>query len=167
MISNRQSPLDLFAIIASIPYAIRFIIPPAALRIPILGTILKLSGLCLVLPTDRKSAMSLLSQPSELPLLLFPEGKPGNDGRISKFLSQGFKSPFKNKAQVIPISVSGGWHICKGNGNQGGVVPVRWGPVHVVFNHGICPDETNSEKELAASTFDAVNRGLPLQFQAQ
>lgn len=47
---NRQSPVDLFAVVAALPYAVHFIVPAAALSIHVLGWILSLSRVAITLP---------------------------------------------------------------------------------------------------------------------
>lgn len=162
VMANRQSALDVLAL-ATLPSAPRFVLPTRALLLPIVGWVLRLAGCIPMRGTDRKSASKALEEVAlalgaGASVTLFPEGKPGKNGTVGRFLTPAFKVA-RDGAPVVPVSVSGGWDICKG-----GVVPARWGAMSIVIHPPLAP--ANSDKELAAAAFEAINTGLPPQFRS-
>lgn len=162
VIANRQSPLDVLAL-ATLPSAPRFMLPARALSVPVVGWILRLAGCIPINGTDRKSAGAALELATEslragTSVTLFPEGKPGENGSLGRFLTPVFKVA-RTGVPVVPVSVSGGWHIC-----SGGVVPVRWGCLSMVVHPPLA--RADSDKELAVAAHAAVNKGLPSEFRS-
>lgn len=157
LVSNRQSAVDVAAIVSTFPEPLRFIVPERALRVPILGWMLSLAG-CVSLPADRRKAAETLSKEighADSPLLVFPEGRPGTDGSVGKFLSPPFKAALSHGASIIPVSVSGGWEICAGN-----LIPTKWGAISVGVHDPLSVTEGMTDKEVTTKAFEKVKEGL-------
>lgn len=161
VIANRQSPLDVL-VLATLPSAPRFLLPARVFMVPIIGWIFHLAGCIAVKGTDRKAASKALDAATEIlqagsSVILFPEGKPGKNGSVGRFLTPNFKAA-RHGSPIVPVSVSGGWDIC-----DGAVVPVRWGSVSVVVHAPLVPGA--SEKELSTAAYEVVKNGLPRKFR--
>lgn len=163
VIANRQSPLDVIAL-ATLPTAPRFIMPARALTVPVLGWILRFGGCIPLRGGDRRAASDALDAAgvmlrSNASVILFPEAKPGPAGTVGRFLSAPFKAA-PDGGPIVPVSIHGGWQMCKG-----AVVPAHRSTVFIVVHPPLKP--ASSDKQRTTDAFDAVNSGLPPEFQSR
>lgn len=163
LVSNRQSLFDMF-VLATLPTAPRFIIPSKIMFIPIIGWLFALAGFIPLRGSNRASASKALDDASKLlgdgaSIAVFPEGKQGESGTVSRFLSQPFRLA-QPDVPVVPVCITGGWEICKGSS-----FPSRPGTFSISLQDPL-PSQLN-EKQLAKKAFDSINAGMPEIFRAE
>ena len=115
-IANHSSLLDIPGIISAFPFPVRFIAKKSLVWFPIFGWFVSLSGHILI---DRENAKSaLLSMKKALTLLkkgisivVFPEGTRTPDGQVKDFKGGAFLLALQSKAQIVPVSISGTYHM--------------------------------------------------------
>lgn len=110
LIGNHQSIIDPLALIAYVPRRIIFFAAAYLFKIPVLGLVLKISG---VLPVDSKkygvaSVRKGLTRLQQQEVIgLFPEGGVSFDGALKPFHSGWAYLALKNGAPVLPVALLG------------------------------------------------------------
>jgi 1-acyl-sn-glycerol-3-phosphate acyltransferase len=161
-VANCQSPLDMFAL----SYAkrrMRFIVPSAALRAPIIGWVMSLAQWVGVTGSDRRGQMNALKDATSVlesggSICIFPEGTPSDTGRMSSFSSAAFRAAKKAGVPVVPITIDGTRQMFTSNATVPSRSPTE--PIRITI-HAPIANDAGDEKKIAELAFQAVNSGLP------
>lgn len=160
-VANCQSPLDMF-VAAALPRPVQFLIPSAALRVPVIGWIMKLAQWIGVAGADRRSQMNSLATATDLlarggNLIMFPEAGPSVDGKLAKFSPAPFRAARKSGVPIVPVTLSGSGAMFSSNT----VVPSRRprGPIRMTIHSPIFPLNEN-DSALSEAAFGAIASAL-------
>lgn len=154
-VANCQGPLDMF-VAASIPRPIRFMIPEAALRAPLIGWIMKFAQWVGVPSADVRSQVAALSSVTKGldrgdNVCVFPEPGPSLDGQLRKFSTAPFRTARKSGVPIVPVSIDGSATMFQSNS----VVPCRRpsSPIQVTIHPPVTPaKQSDAELSKAVST---------------
>jgi 1-acyl-sn-glycerol-3-phosphate acyltransferase len=109
LVSNHQSFFDIFATLAYMPGATRFVAKRELLKIPLIGYSIKGNGHIII---DRQSGGRAIRNAVEEarkghPLCVFAEGHRHNDGRVHEFEEGAAWLAIVTKLPCVPMSISG------------------------------------------------------------
>ena len=109
---NHESYLDIFGLLSYLSVDFKFLLKQELMRIPILGTAMKLAG---YIPIDRKdprravksiqSAVEKIRNGSSI--LIFPEGTRTEDGNLQDFKTGGFNLALRAQCDIFPVAIIG------------------------------------------------------------
>jgi len=116
LISNHASILDIPAIIAALPFPVRFLAKRSLIWFPLFGWFLYFSGHVLI---DRESSLSAMKSLKKAASLMqngtcvigFPEGTRSPDGEVKEFKRGAFLLARQSKFPIVPLSISGTYQI--------------------------------------------------------
>jgi len=136
-ISNHQSNVDIWALIAVLPVQTRFVAKQSLFRIPALGWAMSASGFIPIDRTNRSRAIrSLRAAAARIrdgrPVVLFPEGTRSLDGRLGEFKKGPFHLALRAGVPIVPIAIGGSGRVL-----PSGTIRCRPGPVAVRFLESI------------------------------
>lgn len=167
-VSNYQSPLDIFGL-AFIQREMRFVVPAAAARSPVVGWIMRFAQWVRLGGSDRRSQMKALKNVTSVlgdgsSVCMFPETAKHPSGKLSKFSPAAFRAASQAGVPVVPVTIIGMGEMFE----TSGVIPVRrpTNNVRIVVHAPISHEKDGSDAALARTAFDAVNSGLPVELQA-
>jgi 1-acyl-sn-glycerol-3-phosphate acyltransferase len=129
-VSNHQGAMDILILLAYLPVYFRFVVKKELFGIPFFGWYLKRVG---YLSVDRgvgEKAHKMFSKAENIlgsggNLLVFPEGTRSLNGEIQPFKRGSLLLAFKAKVRVVPIAVSGSFHILPPKKIIYNIVPVK------------------------------------------
>ena len=126
--SNHQSFVDIFVLLANIPKDFKFIMKSELMKIPILGPAKRKAGYMEIERQDPRESIKQLNKAVEMikkgsSVLIFPEGTRSPDGRLLPFKKGGFYIAIRSGTDIIPLCIKGtheiapkgSWTIKKGN----------------------------------------------------
>lgn len=116
IVANHQGAADIPALLSTLPVRFRFAIKKELFDIPIFGWFLKQAG---YFPIDRQVVLSAYKMVETIvnilksgeSVLIFPEGTRSFDGSLGKFKRGSLMAALKSGAPVIPVAISGSYHI--------------------------------------------------------
>ena len=114
--ANHQSAADIPILLAYLPVNFRFAIKKELFYIPIFGWYLRKAGYFSI---DREAILSAYKTLTDIieiiklggSVLIFPEGTRSYDGNLGKFKKGSLMAALKAQAPLIPIAISGSYHI--------------------------------------------------------
>ena len=125
--SNHQSFVDIFVLLASIPKDFKFIMKKELMDIPILGPAMKRAGYMEIERDDPRESIKQLNRAIEkikngTSVLIFPEGTRSPDGNMLPFKKGGFYIALRSGCDIVPtyikdtnlIAPKGSWTMKKG-----------------------------------------------------
>jgi len=117
-IANHQSLVDILAVVPALPTRIRFVAKRELFRIPIFGWALRAGGYVPIDRGRRQQAIRSLDEAGRRiragrPFVLFAEGTRSRDGRMGPFKKGAFHVALQTGATVVPVAISGSWHILR------------------------------------------------------
>lgn len=132
-ISNHLSNVDIWALIAVLPVATRFVAKQSLFRIPLFGTIMRTAGFVSIDRQNRGRAIGSLRVAAEKirsgrPVLLFAEGTRSRSGRLAPFKKGPFYLAIEAAVPIVPIVITGSGRVM-----PPGSMRVTPGPVAVSF----------------------------------
>jgi len=109
--TNHQSTVDIFALLASIPVDFKFIVKQELMRVPILGFNMRRAGYIGIERDDPRKAVTSMKAAAErinkgASVLIFPEGTRSIDGKLLPFKRGGFNLALKSRCDIIPVAIS-------------------------------------------------------------
>ena len=130
-ISNHLSNVDIWALIAVLPVATRFVAKQSLFRIPLFGTIMRTAGFVGIDRQNRGRAIRSLQVAAEKiragrPVILFAEGTRSRSGRLAPFKKGPFHLALQAGVPIVPIVIAGSGRVMPPGSMR--VVP---GPVDV------------------------------------
>ncbi|MCX7856732.1 MAG: 1-acyl-sn-glycerol-3-phosphate acyltransferase [Deltaproteobacteria bacterium] len=150
-ISNHQSALDIFVLLASLPVSFRFVAKRELFQIPFMGWAMKCVGHISIDRHSLKESKKALEEAAQkiqkgLNVLIFPEGTRSTDGKLLPFKKGAFHLVNLAKVPVIPLAIYGS-HILMPKGK---ILPVKAGTVWIEVGEPIYQREDQIRKnELA------------------
>jgi len=129
-VSNHQSAADILLLLAYLPVNFRFIVKKELFKPPFFGWYLKKAGYLSVERGVGEKAHRLFSEAqtalkSGESILIFAEGTRSRDGKLQPFKRGSLLLAFRAKAKVVPVAISGSFHILPAKTYIYNVVPVR------------------------------------------
>ncbi len=111
VVANHMSTADPF-LLAWLPWDMQWIAKEELFRIPLIGTLLRLSGDLSVTRGDGESVRTMLAQcrfalDRGLSIMIFPEGTRSRDGSVGAFKDGAFHLAIEAQVPVLPIAVAG------------------------------------------------------------
>ena len=129
IVSNHQGAADILILLAYLPVYFRFIIKKELYKIPFFGWYLKKAGYISVDRGVGEKAHRMFSEAQEAlrsgdSILIFPEGTRSRDGKLQPFKRGSLLLAFKAKVSVVPVAISGSFHILPAKSIFYNLVPV-------------------------------------------
>jgi 1-acyl-sn-glycerol-3-phosphate acyltransferase len=161
-ISNHVSNLDPPVLIPVLPGQCSVLLKKSLMRIPILGTAMRMAKF---VPVERGSrrdaaqasvAAAAAALKSGLNILIFAEGTRSPDGRLAAFKRGPFYLAMETGAPVVPIAISGTQTMMRK-----GSMAVTPGTAKVEFLEAIDPAAFATRDELMAAVHAAIAEALP------
>jgi 1-acyl-sn-glycerol-3-phosphate acyltransferase len=161
-ISNHVSNLDPPVLFPVLPGQCSVLLKKSLMRIPILGTAMRLAKF---VPVERGSrrdaaqasvAAAAAALKSGLNILIFAEGTRSPDGRLAAFKRGPFYLAMETGAPVVPIAISGTQSMMRK-----GSMAVTPGTAKVEFLEAVWPKDFASRDELMAAVHAAIAQALP------
>lgn len=113
---NHQAAADILLVLAYLPTTFRFAIKKELFKIPVFGWYLRKAG---YISIDRKSTLSAYRTVEMIievikageSVLIFPEGTRTRTGELGKFKRGSLFAALKSGAPIVPVAISGSFHI--------------------------------------------------------
>lgn len=130
--SNHQSALDIYTLLAALPYSFKFIAKQELFRIPFFGWAIRRAGYISIDRDHPREALKAMDEAARkiregTNILMFPEGTRSPDGELLPFMKGGFSLAMKASVPVVPVAVRGTSLLQP----LGSIVPRRGGIVSV------------------------------------
>ncbi len=135
--TNHQSFLDIFGLLASIPVDFKFIVKQELMRVPILGYNMRRAGYIGIERAEpRKAVASMKAAAGRISngasVLIFPEGTRSSDGKLLPFKKGGFNLALKSRCDIMPVTISGSSLLA-----PKGSLRIKKGAFHIHFGKPI------------------------------
>lgn len=164
--ANHVSNLDPPVLLPLIPGRIVVMLKKSLMRIPMLGTAMRMAKF---IPVERgarrEAARASVAQAAEalsegLHIVIFPEGTRSPTGRLSTFKKGPFFLARENSAPVIPVAISGTERALPKN-----AFAIRPGPVKIQLLPAIFPELYPTRDDLMQAVHAAIAAALPPEMQ--
>ena len=165
---NHVSNLDPPVLMPSLPGRCSVLLKKELMRIPILGTAMRMAQFVPVERGHRRDAASASvaasasALDSGLNILVFPEGTRSKDGRLSTFKKGPFFLAQQTGAPIIPIAISGTERMMRK-----GSVAIHPGTAHLQFLPAIYPKNFETREALMAAVRSSIAAALPPEMQPE
>ena len=132
-VSNHQSNIDIFALIAVLPKHTRFVAKQSLFKVPILGWALRVSDFIPIDRSNRARAIRSLDQAAAKirggrSVVMFAEGTRSAGDTLAPFKKGPFHLALAARVPIIPVAISGSGTVMPPRG-----LNARPGPVRVRF----------------------------------
>ena len=164
--ANHVSNLDPPVLLPLIPGQTSVLLKASLMRIPILGTAMRLGKYVPVERNNsREGARRSVNAASEvirsgLHLCVFPEGTRAPDGHLRPFKKGPFFLAEQTGAPIIPVAIAGTERLLRK-----GSAAIHPGTVHLAFLPAIHPRDFRTRDELMRAVRDAIAAALPPELQ--
>lgn len=164
--ANHVSNLDPPVLLPFVPGQTSVLLKASLMRIPILGTAMRLGHFIPVERNNsREAAKRSVNAASEvlrsgLHLCVFPEGTRSPSGHLGPFKKGPFFLAEQTGAPIIPVAIAGTERLM-----QKGSAAIRPGTVHLTFLPAINPKSFRTRDELMRAVRSAIADALPPQLQ--
>jgi 1-acyl-sn-glycerol-3-phosphate acyltransferase len=110
--ANHQSDMDIPVLLAALPFELRFTAKKSLFRLPFLGWHLRRAGHVRIDRENPRAALRALDGTvprirEGLPVVVFPEGKISQDGRMGEFRRGAFLLAERSGADLVPVTIRG------------------------------------------------------------
>jgi 1-acyl-sn-glycerol-3-phosphate acyltransferase len=159
---NHVSNLDPPVVLPLLPGRCSVLLKKELMRIPILGTAMRMGKFVPVERGHRREAAQASvaaaadALRSGLNILVFPEGTRSKDGRLSIFKKGPFFLAQQTQAPIVPIALTGTEHMMRK-----GSVAITPGVAHVHLLPAIEPSQYETREELLKAVRKAIADALP------
>lgn len=118
--SNHASMIDIPLLMAGLPLHLRFMYKKQLDRVPLIGFVMRRTGMISVNRENRQEAARSLHKAGEhikegLDLLIFPEGTRSRDGSLLQFKRGGFILALQENIDIQPICIRNSQSVCGRN----------------------------------------------------
>lgn len=135
-VSNHQSGLDIWALMATLPASLRFVAKQELGRIPVFAAACRAAGHVFIDRHNPGDAVPKIRAAGDrmrdegLSLVMFPEGTRSRDGSLGRFKKGAFALAIETGADIVPVAVDGGGRILTRGSRRvrAGPMTVRCGP---------------------------------------
>ncbi|MFA4904896.1 MAG: lysophospholipid acyltransferase family protein [Candidatus Margulisiibacteriota bacterium] len=129
IVSNHQGAADILILLAYLPVDFRFVIKKELFKVPFFGWYLKKAGYISVDRGVGEKAHRLFSEAEDAlktgdSILVFPEGTRSRDGKLQPFKRGSLLLAQKARVNIVPVAISGSFHILPAKSIFFNVVPV-------------------------------------------
>ncbi len=139
--SNHLSHLDTPALMARLPFKIRFFVKKELLKIPIFGQAIYMGKHVVIDRKNTDSAKKSINDAKKrikkmrLSILVFPEGTRSKTGKMGEFKKGGFVLAIETGLSVVPVAIQGSFQLLPTHTLliQSGTINIKVGspiPVH-------------------------------------
>ncbi len=160
--TNHVSNLDPPILYPELPFRTAFFLKRSLIKIPILGTGMRLANF---VPVDRDGRLESARESvqagsrvlaSGVNISTFPEGTRSRDGRLLPFKKGPFYLAMESGAPVVPVSIWGSEHMM-----TKGSLRIKPGTAHLAFHQPLDPKQFATREELMVAVRAAITSGLP------
>ena len=160
--ANHVSNLDPPLLLPELPFRTSFFLKRSLIKIPILGTGMRLANF---IPVDRDGRLESARQSvkfasevlaSGVNISIFPEGTRSRDGKLLPFKKGPFFLAMESGAPVVPVSIHGSEQMM-----SKGSLRIRPGTAHLTFHPPIYPADFANREQLTAAVRASIAAGLP------
>ena len=114
--TNHQSAIDIFALLAFLPVDFKFIMKQELMKIPLLGVTMKKAKHIGIAREDPRKAVEGMKEAIErikhgASVLIFPEGTRSVDGGLQPFKKGGFNLAIRLGCDIVPVSIRDSYRI--------------------------------------------------------
>jgi 1-acyl-sn-glycerol-3-phosphate acyltransferase len=175
-LSNHQGWFDIFTLLGKLRVQFRWLAKEELFKVFILGPAMRAAGYIPIDRSDRKKALESLQLAAEkvkkgTSIVIFPEGTRSPDGILQEFKKGGFILAIKSQQYLVPIAISGSYHVLRKRGVwmiQPGVIDVTIDrPISTV---GLSVKENEAlmqtVREIIRQHLTPYERGLPPERQS-
>jgi 1-acyl-sn-glycerol-3-phosphate acyltransferase len=112
LMSNHQSALDVFVLLAALPLSYKFVAKRELFLIPFFGWGMKMAGYISIDRDHPRKALKAINEAARriregMNILIFPEGTRSRDGNLLPFMKGGFSLALKAGVPVVPLCIVG------------------------------------------------------------
>lgn len=140
LMSNHQSALDIFVLLAALPFSFKFIAKRQLFLIPFLGWAMRWAGYISIDRDNPREALKAIEEAvgkirGGSPVLIFPEGTRGTKGRdegLLPFQKGAFSLASRAEVPVVPLAIIGSYALQP----SGNILSPPRRPGHVVIRVG-------------------------------
>jgi 1-acyl-sn-glycerol-3-phosphate acyltransferase len=145
-----------------LPFRTAFFLKRSLMKIPILGTGMRLANF---VPVDRDGRLESARESvragskvlaSGVNISMFPEGTRSRDGRLLPFKKGPFYLAMESGAPVVPVSIWGSEHMM-----TKGSLRIRPGTAHLAFHPALDPRQFATREELMVAVRASITSALP------
>jgi len=114
--TNHQSAIDIFALLAFLPVDFKFIMKQELMKIPLLGVTMKKAKHIGIAREDPRKAVESMKEAIEqikhgASVLIFPEGTRSVDGGLQPFKKGGFNLAIRSGCDIVPVAIRDSYRI--------------------------------------------------------
>jgi 1-acyl-sn-glycerol-3-phosphate acyltransferase len=159
--SNHVSNLDPCVIIPPIPRRVSILVKKSLMKVPLLGTAMRMANFVPIDRDQRASAISSIEAArtvlqSGLSIAVFAEGTRSRDGRLLPFKKGPFYLAYEAGVPVVPVSVHGTETMMRK-----GSARIFPGTAHVKYHQPLDPAAYADRESLMAAVRDSIASSLP------
>jgi 1-acyl-sn-glycerol-3-phosphate acyltransferase len=161
-LANHVSNLDPTVILPAIPGRCSVMLKKGLMRIPILGTAMRMGGFVPVERGHRRDAAkktvgaAAAALRSGVHLLIFAEGTRSEDGRLQAFKRGTFYLAQETGAPIVPVAISGTQTMMRKHS-----AAIRPGEARIELLPPIDPAQFATRDQLMRAVRDAISQALP------
>ncbi len=138
LVSNHQSALDIFVLLAAIPLSFKFVAKRQLFLIPFFGWAIKKAGYVSIDRDNPREALKAIEQAAGRirqgsTVLIFPEGTRSTDGTLLPFKKGTFSLVSRARVPVVPLAIIGSNRLQPPGRN----VPISTGQVTITIGKPI------------------------------
>jgi 1-acyl-sn-glycerol-3-phosphate acyltransferase len=166
-LSNHVSNLDAPVLLPMLPGMSSVLLKKELMRIPILGTAMRMAKF---VPVERGSrrdaaqasvAAAAAALKSGLHILIFAEGTRSKDGRLAAFKRGPFYLAMETGAPIVPVAISGTQTMMRK-----GSAAILPGVARIEMLPAVYPAQYGTREELMAAVRGAIAAALPVEMRA-
>ena len=166
IMSNHQSLLDPWVLIAKLPLQLRWVIRSNVRKVPVFGYALERMGHIYVDKKSRKSmvrSLEIAVQQSKrgASIVIFPEGTRSQDGNLLKFHRGGAAIAARAAVPILPLTINGSRFVLPKN-----TLALMPGKIKVIVGDPIDPGEFKGkgEEALLEAVRTAIEKNQDLSY---
>ncbi len=169
--ANHLSNFDIPVLLAYLPVQFRWLAKAELFKIPIFGRGMRGCGYISIDRSNRKEAFKSLDKAAQIirngvSVVIFPEGTRSREFKVNKFKKGGFVLAVDSQVSVIPVLISGTWHIMSKSGlriKPGKVFLEIMEPVETTeYTRKTKDDLMNRINNIISSSFEERKKDQPL-----
>jgi 1-acyl-sn-glycerol-3-phosphate acyltransferase len=112
LMSNHQSALDIYVLLAAMPIMFKFVAKRELFRIPLFGWAMKKAGYISIDRANPREALKAIEEAAGklkdgTPVLIFPEGHRSHHGKLLPFMKGAFSLASRAGVPVVPLAIIG------------------------------------------------------------
>jgi 1-acyl-sn-glycerol-3-phosphate acyltransferase len=114
--TNHQSAIDIFALLAYLPVDFKFIMKQELMKIPLFGLTMRRAKHIGIVREDPRRAIQSMNEAIKrikngVSVLIFPEGTRSLDGELQPFKKGGFNLALRSGCDILPVAIRDSYRI--------------------------------------------------------